>query len=111
MSHHVRRYGWPGLAAQDAPHVCRTCRLPLVQPEALTAEGPAWRVFLRCPSCRTTTEELLDAAALERLDDQLDNGTQQLIEALARMTELNMREYADRFAAALAADAITPGDF
>jgi hypothetical protein len=77
----------------------------------LVAEGAFWRVRLHCPSCDGMEEELFDEAALERLDEQLDRGTQELIAALARMTEANMREYADRFAAALAADAIMPGDF
>jgi hypothetical protein len=48
---------------------------------------------------------------LERLDEELDRGTDQLIEALARLTERNMRDYLDRFATALAYDAILPSDF
>jgi hypothetical protein len=92
-------------------HVCRGCGLPLVQPERVEAERLRWRVYLRCPSCDWTAEELLDDEALQRLDDELERGTEQLIVAMHEATERNMREYAARFVSALAADAILPADF
>jgi hypothetical protein len=95
----------------SAPHVCRGCRLPLVQPQRVEAERLSWRVYLRCPSCGWTAEELLDDAALRRLDEELERGTEQLIVAMRRATDNNMREYAERFVSALAADAILPADF
>jgi hypothetical protein len=82
-----------------------------VQAHGLTTEDPGWRVLLRCPSCGWQSEEVLDAVALDRLDEELDRGTEQLMDALARLTEQNMREYLDRFATALASDAILPSDF
>lgn len=93
------------------PHVCRGCRLPLVQPQRVIAERSRWRVYLRCPNCGWTAEELLDASALKRLDEELERGTQQLIVAMRQATDVNMREYVDRFVSALAADAIVPTDF
>jgi hypothetical protein len=93
------------------PHVCRGCRLPLVQPERVEAERLRWRVYLRCPSCGWTAEELLDDAALRRLDDELERGTEQLVVAMREATDRNMREYAACFVSALAADAILPADF
>jgi hypothetical protein len=100
-----------GPMAGSTPHVCRGCRLPLVQPQRVVAERSHWRVYLRCPSCGWTAEELLDEAALKRLDEELERGTQELIVAMRRATDLNMREYVSRFVAALAADAIVPADF
>jgi hypothetical protein len=102
---HVR--GTP--AAQGA--VCRACRLPFLQPRLSVPVGKRWRVLLRCSSCGATSREILDHAAFGRLDEEIERGREQLIAALALVTEGNMREYADRFAAALEADAILPSDF
>jgi len=68
-------------------------------------------VLLRCSSCGATSREVLDDAALGRLDEEIERGREQLIAALALVTEGNMRDYAERFATALAADAIQPSDF
>jgi hypothetical protein len=100
-----------GPTSKPTPHVCRGCTLPLVQPQRVVAERSSWRVFLRCPSCGWTAEELLDEVALKRLDEELERGTQELIVAMRHATDVNMREYVTRFAAALAADAIVPADF
>jgi hypothetical protein len=85
--------------------------MPLVQPQRVEAEQLQWRVYLRCPNCHWTAEVLLDDAALRRLDDELERGTEELIVAMREVTDSNMREYADRFVSALAADAILPADF
>jgi hypothetical protein len=66
---------------------------------------------LRCPNCGWAGEELLDQETADRFDDEIERGTDHLLALLAVVTELNMREYADRFAAALQADAILPEDF
>ncbi len=95
----------------SAPHVCQGCRLPLVQPQRVVAERARWRVYLRCPSCGWTAEELMDELALKRLDEELERGTQELIVAMRHVTDVNMRDYVTRFATALAADAIVPADF
>jgi hypothetical protein len=100
-----------GRITSSTPHVCGGCRLPLVQPERVVAEGPSWRVYLRCPSCRWTAEALLDEEALKLFDEELDRGTQELIVAMHAVTEENMREYMSRFVSALHADAIVPADF
>jgi hypothetical protein len=94
-----------------APHICRACGLPLVQPESWRLEGRGWRVVLHCPSCGWIAEQLLDQEAVDRFDEELDRGTAQLTAALDYITQLNMCSYANRFVAALAADAIVPGDF
>jgi hypothetical protein len=100
-----------GRTSEPTPHVCRGCTLPFVQPQRVVASGSRWRVYLRCPSCDWTAEELLDEPALKRLDQEMERGTQELIVAMRHVTDVNMREYVTRFAAALAADAIVPADF
>jgi hypothetical protein len=92
-------------------HVCRRCALPLVQPEDAERVGPGWLVRLRCPSCDWSGEALLNQHEMDRLDAELDEGLARLAATLDSLTRINMREYACRFEAALAADAILPEDF
>jgi hypothetical protein len=47
-----------GRTKEPTPHVCRGCTLPFVQPQRVVASGSRWRVYLRCPSCDWTAEEL-----------------------------------------------------
>jgi len=74
-------------------------------------EGRRWRALLHCSNWGWEAHELLDRKTLDRLDEELDRQTDELLLALERLTRENVREYADRFAAALAADAILPEDF
>ena len=101
------------LARQPAPtpHVCAACEQPFVEPEFGIQEGKRWRLFLRCLSCGWSGQELLGQQALERFERELDAERQQIVIDLERLTERNMREYHDRFVAALMADAILPEDF
>jgi hypothetical protein len=73
--------------------------------------GRRWRALLHCSNCGWASLELLDGKTLDRLDEELDRETDELLLALGRLTSENLREYAGRFAAALAADAILPEDF
>jgi hypothetical protein len=73
--------------------------------------GRRWRALLHCSNCGWASLELLDGKTLDRLDEELDRETDELLLALERLTSENLREYAGRFAAALAADAILPEDF
>jgi hypothetical protein len=100
-----------GRITGPAPHICRGCRLPLVQPLRVVPERSSWRVYLRCPSCGWTAEELLDEETLRLFDEELERGTQELIDAMRKLTHANMRAYASRFVSALHADAIVPADF
>jgi hypothetical protein len=95
----------------EAPEICPGCALPFVQPEGGAPHGRDWRVALRCVNCGWAAEEVLDQETVDRLDEQFDRGTDQLIALLALITECNMREYTTHFVAALEANAILPGDF
>jgi hypothetical protein len=93
------------------PHVCVACDGTLVYPEFGLVEGTRWRVFIRCGSCGWAGERILDEKALEKFERELDDDYAELQRDLERLTRENMREYRDRFIAALRADAILPEDF
>lgn len=95
-----------------SPHVCPECQMPFVFPtEALEVDEWHFAVGLRCPNCDWEGTAIYDDEALERFDIGLDEGTRALVAALDELSAANARDEADRFAAALAADAILPEDF
>ena len=93
-------------------HVCPDCDKPLVYPvEWAEASLTHWEVQLRCPNCEWLTVGLYDQATVDRFDEVLDHGTEVLLGHLKHLTHANMEEEIDRFATALASDAIWPMDF
>ncbi|CAN5520886.1 hypothetical protein BH20ACT15_BH20ACT15_10120 [soil metagenome] len=50
-------------------------------------------------------------AEVDRFDEELDRGAQELVEGLRAMTRANMEDEADTLADALAPDSILPEDF
>lgn len=50
-------------------------------------------------------------AEVDRFDEELDRGAQELVEGLRAMTRANMEDEADTLADALATDSILPEDF
>ncbi len=93
-------------------HVCPSCKAGLVYPvdweEASTTH---WEVELRCPNCEWSEVGKFDQATVDKFDEQLDLGTEALVKDLRRLVQANMEAEADRFAAALNANAILPEDF
>jgi hypothetical protein len=105
-------------AAAHAPsekldlHVCPDCSKELVYPvEWEEASATHWEVQLRCPNCEWLNVGLYDQETVDRFDERLDHGTEALVRDLKRLTRANMEEEIDRFASALASDAIWPMDF
>lgn len=92
-------------------HICGACGEAFVHPDFGFEEGSRWRVFLRCQSCGWLSEQLLDDAALERFEREIDRERALMEKELRRLTRVNMREYLELFTAALAVDAILPEDF
>jgi hypothetical protein len=96
----------------DDLHVCPECDRDLVYPvdweEASTTH---WEVELRCPNCEWSEVGKFDQATVDRFDEQLDMGTEALVKDLRRLVQANMEAEAERFAAALNANAILPEDF
>jgi hypothetical protein len=93
-------------------HVCPRCSSQLVYPVAWEeASESAWHVALRCPDCEWRHEDVYTHEMVERLDEELDRGTQTLVQGLKELTQANMAEEVDRFVAAIHADQIWPIDF
>ena len=75
------------------------------------ASATHWEVELRCPNCEWNEVGTFDQATVDRFDEQLDMGTEALVKDLRRLVQANMEAEAERFGAALDANAILPEDF
>jgi hypothetical protein len=96
----------------DELHICPECDRDLVYPvDWEEASATHWAVELRCPNCEWSEVGTFDQATVDRFDEQLDLGTEVLVKDLRRLMQANMEAEADRFAAALDANAILPEDF
>jgi hypothetical protein len=93
-------------------HVCPDCRSQLVQPvDWSEAPNGLWELLLQCPNCFWADEGLFSQEQVDTLEEQLDAGLTDMLCDLRRLTQANMSEEIDRFAAALAADLVLPEDF
>jgi hypothetical protein len=102
----------PTTAPGEALHVCASCAGGLVHPLDWLEESPSrWRVLLRCPDCGEQREGVFGQALIERLDDELDRATAQMLSDLRQVTHANMTEEIERFTRALELDLIGPSDF
>jgi hypothetical protein len=101
-----------GAQPADALHICPECDRDLVYPvDWEEASATHWEVELRCPNCEWSEVGTYDQATVDRFDEHLDLGTDALVKDLRRMVQANMEAEAERFAAALDANAILPEDF
>lgn len=93
-------------------HVCGDCSSELVYPVDWTEAGPEhWDVLLRCPNCWGQREGRFTQADVERYDEQLDHGADELVRSYKRLMRANMAEEIDRFTAAIHAGHVLPEDF
>src|SRR5687768_1921522 len=93
-------------------HLCRDCDSALVYPMQWSeVDRMRWEVTLRCPNCEWLHTGVFDQDTVERFDEELDRGTDNLVDDLKRLIRANMEEEIDRFAEALSADHILPEDF
>ena len=93
-------------------HVCGGCGSQLVHPLDWEPVGTShWQVTLRCPDCRWEGTGVFDEPTVHRFDDALERGVEDLRADLRVLERANMRHFADRFTAALAAGQILPEDF
>lgn len=98
--------------APDELHICFNCSGELVYPLDWAEEGPRhWRIVLRCPECEARREGVFEQTIVERLDDELDRGSAELLSDLKRITYANMTDEIEFFVRALDADLIVPSDF
>jgi hypothetical protein len=93
-------------------HVCTECSSDLVYPVEWDEAGAThWEVTLRCPNCEWCGTGVFSQDVVERFDEELDRGTEQLVRDLKRMMHANMEDEIERFVHALEADHILPDDF
>ena len=93
-------------------HMCPDCDADLVYPTQWSeVDRASWEVALRCPNCEWSHTGVFDQDTVERFDEELDRGTDNLVDDLKRLIRANMEEEIDRFAQALLADHILPEDF
>ena len=98
-------------SAEDL-HLCGSCGSDLVFPVEWEEAGAThWEVTLRCPNCEWCGTGVFEQGAVERFDEELDRGTEALVDDLMRLQQANMEDEIERFTAALASDAIWPMDF
>lgn len=93
-------------------HVCPECAGGLVYPVGWDERrGDSWEITLRCPDCEWWhTGEYRDDE-VERFDDALNDGTEELLASLRTFSRANMEEDVERIIEALESDLILPMDF
>jgi hypothetical protein len=93
-------------------HICPECRSELVQPVAWgQVSVEHWELELYCPNCGHSREGVFDQDDVAKLEEQLDEGVDAIIDDLQRLAQANMADQIERFVAALEADLILPEDF
>jgi hypothetical protein len=93
-------------------HICCECDSELVYPVQWSeVDRESWEVTLRCPNCEWSHTDVFDQDTVERFDEELDRGTDSLVDDLKRLIHANMEEQIDRFTQALVEDHILPEDF
>jgi hypothetical protein len=93
-------------------HICSECDSRLVYPVHWTeVDRASWEVTLRCPNCEWSHTGVFDQQTVEHFDEELDRGTDSLVDDLKRLIHANMEEEIDRFSRALVQDYILPEDF
>ena len=63
------------------------------------------------PQLRVVHTGVFDQDTVERFDEELDRGTDKLVDDLKRLIRANMEEEIERFSRALRGDHILPEDF
>jgi len=100
------------LGATRDLHVCPTCSSGLVYPtDWAPAARRRWAVDLRCPDCEWEGGGVYAQEIVDRFDEALDAGTEQLLEDLDLLARANMEDQVDRFVEALRSDLVLPEDF
>lgn len=94
-------------------HVCPRCGSDLVQPTRWeqTDKRGHWHLWRRCPECEWCSDGVHDEGEIDAFDEALDDGAEALAAELRELEREGMRQIADVFAAALAADLISADDF
>lgn len=99
--------------ADGGLHVCPACGSGLVQPTRWeqTAKRGHWHLWRRCPECEWRCDGIHGEPEIDAFDEALDDGAEALADELQELERESMREIAEVFATALAADLIGADDF
>lgn len=88
------------------------CRSNLVYPEYWEErDRTSWNIQLCCPNCEHRRDVVADELEVQKYDEVLDAGTEQLEADLRDASRANMEPSVDRFIKALRIGAILPEDF
>ncbi len=99
---------------QPGLHVCPECQGELVYPvswEERRGGSGSWEITLRCPDCEHWRTDEYSGEIVDRFDDALNDGTEQLLSDLRAFGRANMEEDVERLVRAIAQDQILPMDF
>ena len=93
-------------------HYCPSCTSALVYPVAWEERSTdRWRIERRCPNCEWRDEDEFPQPQVERFDDVLNDGTEDLLVTLRSFARANMEADVERLIDAIQADRIEPMDF
>lgn len=93
-------------------HVCPECSGSLVYPVGWEERrGDSWEITLRCPDCEWWHTGEYHDDEVERFDDVLNDGTEELLATLRSCARANMEEDIERLVQAIHEDRILPMDF
>jgi hypothetical protein len=108
----VVRFHESDTSVEHGLHVCPACTSQLVQPVAWSEAGEAkWELLLSCPNCLWAHEAVYGEDDVHALEEELDQGLEDMLRDLQRLTQANMADEIERFSSALAGDHILPEDF
>ncbi|MGD9695649.1 MAG: hypothetical protein AB7V42_08320 [Thermoleophilia bacterium] len=93
-------------------HICPSCDGELVYPLSWEErQGDLWRIERRCPNCEWRHAGDFTQEDVERFDDSLNDGTEELLVTLREFSRANMEQDVERLITALQLDLIEPIDF
>jgi hypothetical protein len=108
----VVRFDQVDRRARRLLHICPNCDSELVQPIRWSeTSDDRWELLLLCPNCEWSEEGGFSHEQLEELEERLDEGLEDMLRDLQRLSQANMADQIDRFVSALHADLILPDDF
>ncbi|MHB8870236.1 MAG: hypothetical protein ACYC6T_08345 [Thermoleophilia bacterium] len=94
------------------PHVCTHCSSHLMQPNEWTRVDEAlWQVAMRCPECFATYEMALSQDQVNKFSYTIEEGFQQLLEAVDQLDQESFEIEARAFIQALQSGNLYPMDF
>jgi hypothetical protein len=93
-------------------HVCSACGSDLVYPlDWSPTPDRRWSISLRCPDCEHVAKGIYEQTVVDRFDEELDRGVEEILDDLTLLSRANMEDQVERFVAALHAGHILAEDF